>query len=117
MKNRNRSFLSLVVLLAVAASGCAAGQVTKSFNDRSDEIAAKIAEAERLGARRCAPRELARAKVELEHALHEAAETHYPREWLHREFDKAESAANELLEHRRLATSLGVNFRCVESDG
>lgn len=117
MKNRNRPFLSLLVLLAVAVSGCAAGQVTKSFNDRSDEIAAKIAEAERLGARRCAPRDLARAKVELEHARHEALEPHYPREWVHRDFDKAESAANELLEHRRLATSLGVNFRCIDSGG
>jgi hypothetical protein len=116
MKTRNRPFLSLLVLLA-ALSGCAAGQVTRSFNDRSDEIAAKIAEAERLGARRCAPRELARAIVELEHARHEALEPHYPREWLHREFDKAESAANELLEHRRLATSLGVNFRCIDSGG
>ncbi|HZW37376.1 MAG: hypothetical protein ACM319_07085 [Deltaproteobacteria bacterium] len=117
MKNRNRSFLSLLVLLAVAVSGCAAGQVTKSFNDRSEEIAAKIAEAERLGARRCSPRELARAKVELEHARHEVRETHYPPEWVHREFDKAERAANELLEQRRLAASLGVRFRCLESGG
>jgi hypothetical protein len=117
MRNRNRPCLSLLVLLAVAVSGCAAGQVTKSLNDRSEEIAAKIAEAERLGARRCAPRELARVKVELEHARHEAQEPYYPREWMHRNFDKAERAANELLEHRMLAASLGVHFRCVDGGG
>lgn len=117
MKSRYLCFLLSLLLAAAVASGCASGQVRKSFNDRTGEISAKIAEAERLGARDCAPRELARVKVELEHVRHEIKETHYPIDWMHFELDKAEKAANELLEKRRLAASLGGRFRCMETGG
>jgi len=117
MKTRNLCLLLSLLIAAAGASGCASGQVRKSFDDRTGEISAKIAEAERLGARNCAPRELARAKVELERVRHEIREPHYPTDWLHLEFDKAEKAANEVLEKRRMAASLGNRFRCMETGG
>jgi len=117
MKARHLFSLALLLLIAASSLGCASGQVKKSFNERANEIAAKIAEAERLGARECSPRELAHAKVELEHARHEAMEPHYPRNWMHAEFDKADKAADELLEKRRIAASLGAHFRCLHSGG
>ncbi|HEY7586781.1 MAG TPA: hypothetical protein VH866_09770 [Candidatus Deferrimicrobiaceae bacterium] len=117
MKTRHLCILLSLLLAAAGAYGCASGQVRKSFNERTGEISAKIAEAERLGARNCDPRELARVKVELEHVRHEIKETHYPIDWMHLELDKAEKAANELLEKRRHAASLGIRFRCMEAGG
>jgi hypothetical protein len=117
MKSRRLRFLLSLLLAAGAASACASGQVRKSFNERAIEISAKIAEAERLGARDCAPRELARAKVELVRVRHETQEPYYPTDWMHAEFDKAEKAADGLLEKRRQAASLGTHFRCFRSGG
>lgn len=117
MTIRRIHLFGAIVFLAVLLAGCAARQVTRNFNDRADEIAAKLAEAERLGARDCSPRELARVKVELERARHEALEPHYPREWVHMEFDKVENAAVRLLDERHLAASLGIRFRCARNGG
>jgi len=115
MRDRYLYLLGIIVLPAFLFGGCASGQVKSSFHDRSVEIAAKLAEADRLGARECSPRELARARVELEHARHESMETYYPPAWVHAEFDKAEFIADSLLENRRLAAKLGSRFRCARS--
>ncbi len=89
--------------------GCATEQVGRSnFADRYSRIAARIDEAETLGARNCSPRELANARVELERALHEAKEPHYTRDWIQVEFDKAESAADKLLATGNLRASQGL---------
>lgn len=117
MKAGTLYFMALLVLSVIVVSGCATWQVTKSLDDRADEIAAKIAEAERLGARGCAPRELARAKVELERARHEMIEPHYPRYWRHAGLNRAEEVANELLEKRRLASNLKARFQCGHGGG
>jgi hypothetical protein len=100
-------FLSWIVP-AVFLSGCATGQVARNFADRYFEIEAKIDEAETAGAKECSPRELAFARIELERALHEAKEPHYPRDWVQAEFDKAEVAADTLLASGRLRASEGV---------
>lgn len=85
----------LVVLALAAASGCAKRQLTRSESDRLGAIAAKIAEAERIGAPDCVdPKLLARAKVELEHAQHELIE-HF--ETSEADVKAAEAAADELL--------------------
>ena len=73
----HRLFLVAFIILGVGllAAGCAKHQLTSSENGRLDAIAAKIAEAERIGAPDCLPyKELAKAKVALEHARHELIE-------------------------------------------
>jgi peptidoglycan-associated lipoprotein len=93
---RNRYLVAVAVLLFALsfAAGCASRQLTKATTDRLDAIAAKIAEAERMGAKECAPRELARAKVALDHARHEALE-HFER--AEEDIREAETAADDLL--------------------
>jgi peptidoglycan-associated lipoprotein len=76
MRN-HKLLLAAFVLLAVGllAAGCAKHQLTKSDTARLDAIAAKIAEAERIGAPDCIPyKDVAYAKVALEHAQHEMIE-------------------------------------------
>jgi peptidoglycan-associated lipoprotein len=91
--------IGVAVLLLAAASGCAKRQLTKSDTSRLDTIAAKIAEAERIGAPDCVPqRELARAKVALEHAQHEMLE-HYATS--DTDVKDADAAADELLAKTR----------------
>jgi peptidoglycan-associated lipoprotein len=75
---------TLVLALAVGA-GCAKKQLTKSQLDVLDVIAAKIAKAERMDAKECAPEELAAAKAALERARKEAAE----------DWDRAQAAIKE----------------------
>jgi len=81
--------------------------------DRARMIEAKIAEAERLGARSCTPRELAKAKVALEHLLHEVEEGYYTAAWLEPHIAVADDSAEVLLQDRRVAASTGSRFRCV----
>jgi len=76
MRN-HKLFLAVFLVLAVGllATGCAKRQITSSENARLDAIAAKIDEAERIGAPDCVPyKELAKAKVALEDARHELTE-------------------------------------------
>jgi len=95
MRNARVLVIGFVVLALAIASGCAKRQLTKSDTSRLDAIAAKIAEAERIGAPDCVPlRELARAKVALEHAQHELLE-HY--ETANADVKEAEAAADDLL--------------------
>ena len=65
--------------------------------DRARSIEAKIAEAERLGAQSCAPRELAKARVALEHLVHEVEEGWYTAAWLEPHIAAADESAEELL--------------------
>jgi peptidoglycan-associated lipoprotein len=95
MRNARVLVIGFVLLALAVASGCAKRQLTGSETSRLDAIAAKIAEAERIGAPDCVPpRELARAKVALEHAQHELLE-HF--ETAGPAVKEAEAAADALL--------------------
>lgn len=103
MRNARVLIVGFVVLGLAIAAGCASRQLTASENTRLDAIAAKIAEAERIGAPDCVPpRELARAKVELDHARHEMEE-HRGKDAQYYEDDvrDAEKAADDLLAKTR----------------
>lgn len=116
MKGRANHFFAFLALSAAIASGCAAGRVAGSYDDRTWAIAAKLAEADRLGARDCSPRQLAHARVRLDRVRHEMAEPHYPPMWLHWEVERVDALAGELLENRRLAAKFGGGrFTCVGS--
>ena len=75
MRNR-RLFLGMTVLLAVfLAAGCARNrQMTQAEKDQFGAISAKIAKAEKMDAKECAPVELAYAMAERDGALHETTE-------------------------------------------
>lgn len=76
MRN-HKFFLVAILVLAVGllSAGCAKRQLTKGETDRLDAIAAKIAEAERIGAPDCIPyKEIAKAKVALDVAREESIE-------------------------------------------
>ena len=98
MRNRNLLLLAAFFLSVTLAAGCGVRQLTKSEMDRADAIAAKIAQAEKMDARDCAPKELAVAYAELDHARHEAAEHHEEAE---KYFGAAEKAADALLAKTR----------------
>lgn len=99
MRNARVVVIGFVVLALAVASGCAKRQLTKSEASQLDAIAAKIAEAERIGAPDCVPpRELARAKVALEHAQHELVE-HF--ETAGPAVKEADALADELLAKTR----------------
>ena len=99
MRNARVLIIGFVVLALAVASGCAKRQLTRSETSRLDAIAAKIAEAERIGAPDCVPpRELALAKVALEHAQHEMLE-HF--ETAEADVKEAEAAADDLLAKTR----------------
>ncbi|OGP34773.1 MAG: peptidoglycan-associated lipoprotein [Deltaproteobacteria bacterium GWC2_65_14] len=92
MRNRNLLLLAAFGLSVSLAAGCGVKQLTRSEMDRADAIAAKIAQAEKMDARDCAPKELAAAYAELDHARHEAAEKY---------FAAADKAADVLLAKTR----------------
>lgn len=106
---------AILVLGASIGSGCAGRQTAADLADRAERIAVLIERAEQMGARNCAPRELARAKVSLERALHEMAEGHYPAGWTRKEFDKVETMASALLNGRIMAQRTG--FTCYKGGG
>jgi peptidoglycan-associated lipoprotein len=99
MRNRNLFLIAILVLAVGLAAGCAKRQLTKSETDRLDAIAAKIAEAERIGAPECIPyAELAKAKVALEDARHEMEEHSWSsKEEGSKDLKAAEAAADEAL--------------------
>ena len=95
MRNAKIPIIGFVVLALAVSFGCAKRQLTRSETSRLDAIAAKIAEAERIGAPDCVPpKELARAKVALEHARHELQE-HF--DTSEPAVKAAETAADDLL--------------------
>ena len=100
--------------LLLLAAGCSTMQA-KAIDpmQRARGIEAKIAEAERMGARSCSPRDLAKAKVALDHLIHEVEEGYYTAAWLEPDFAAADKTVQELLEERKVAASVGGRFRCV----
>ncbi|MBI5904055.1 MAG: hypothetical protein HZB86_00635 [Deltaproteobacteria bacterium] len=101
-------------VLPFLAAGCSTMQANAiDPMDRARGIQAKISEAERLGARSCSPRELAKAKVALDHLIHEVDEGYYTAAWLEPDFVAADKAVQELLEERKVAAAVGGRFRCV----
>jgi hypothetical protein len=109
-----------VIILSTAAmllfAGCASMPSKAGIPaERTGMVASKILEAEQLGAKGCAPRTLAKAKVALDHVLHEVEEGYYPPAWLEPDIVEAETAAGELLAERKFAASLGTRFRCVST--
>jgi len=103
MRNPKLFLVAILVLAVGLAAGCGTRQVTKSETDRLDAIAAKIAEAERIGAPDCIPyREIARAKVQLEDARHELRESWWSSvEEGKKSMAAAEAAADEALAKAR----------------
>jgi OmpA-OmpF porin, OOP family len=75
MRNRHL-FLFLTILFAsLLVAGCAPRQLTKGETDQFNAISSKIAQAESMGAKACAPKELAAAKAEQDYARHETVES------------------------------------------
>ena len=89
--------MMLVVAVALAVGCAAKRQITQGESDQLDAIAAKIARAENMDARECAPKELATAKVELDHARHEATESFYSQAKIQEYIKEADVAADTLL--------------------
>ncbi len=89
--------IAIIVAFVFLGVGCAT-VLTQEQISRLDRIAAKIAEAERMDAVNCAPRELARAKATFDHARHESGEN-----WEEAlpYVEDAERAADELLAKTR----------------
>jgi hypothetical protein len=112
MRGRVFYFLCLFLLSAALAPGCTKRQTTKGVMDWEERIAIMIVRAEQLGARECSPRELARAKVLLDHAIHEREEGIYPASWLGTKLVEAERMAQELLEKRVMANKAEFPFGC-----
>src|SRR5512134_3008466 len=75
MRNRHLFLFMTVLLAAFLAAGCGTRQLTKGEIDQFDAIAGKIAKAEQMDAKTCAPKELAYAKADLDGARHETTET------------------------------------------
>ena len=76
MRNRYFILFLTVLLAAFLAAGCASQRkLTQGETDQLGVFAAKIAKAEAMGAKECAPKELAIAKAELASARHEATES------------------------------------------
>lgn len=116
MKNLLLSVL-IFLLSAAIAPGCVKRQTTASVMDWEEKIATMIVKAEQLGARECSPRELARAKILLEHAIHEREEGVYPPSWSAPKLFEVERMAHELLEQRMMARKSGFPFRCYHQKG
>jgi outer membrane protein OmpA-like peptidoglycan-associated protein len=89
----------MTVLLALfLAAGCAANrQLTQAETDQFDAISAKIAKAEKMDAKKCAPVELAYAMAELDGARHEATEQWEMPSFIAKGIDKANKEADLLL--------------------
>ena len=112
MRGRLFFFLCIFLFSAALAPGCVKRQTTAGVVDREEKIATTIVKAEQLGARECSPRELARVKVLLEHAIHEREEKIYPPSWSGTKLSEAEQMVRELLGKRMMAQESGSPFGC-----
>ena len=115
MRSWRAAAAGLLILVASIASGCAGRQTAADLSDRAERVAILIERMEQMGARECAPEKLARAKVLLDHALHEMAEGHYPAAWTRKEFHEAEKVTGEMLHRMILATPSGG--QCLHPEG
>ena len=103
--------LSTAVLFLGA--GCASMQGTATVpSARTGMMAAKITEAEFLGAQKCSPKALAKAKIALDHVSHEMEEGYYHPVWLEDDLVSAEKAVAELLAERKTAASRAPQLHC-----
>jgi OOP family OmpA-OmpF porin len=76
MRNRHLILLLSILLATFLVAGCGSTrQWTKGESDQFNAISGKIAQAESMGAKTCAPKELAISKAELDGARHEATES------------------------------------------
>jgi hypothetical protein len=83
------------------------------IDDLSAQVASKIGLAERMGASKCSPSDVARAEMALESARRIAAAHQYDPDYAERPFLAAERLADDLVENRRIANSRG--FVCHSS--
>ena len=94
-------------------AGCASMQGTAVVpSARTGMMAARITEAEFLGAQRCSPRALAKAKIALDHVSHEMEEGYYHPVWLEADLVAAEKAVAELLAERKTAARRAPQLHC-----
>jgi len=105
------------VLLSTAAlflgAGCASMQGTATVpSARTGMMAAKITEAEFLGAQKCSPQALAKAKIALDHVSHEMEEGYYHPVWLEDDLVAAEKAVAALLVERKTAARPAPRLHC-----
>jgi hypothetical protein len=92
-----------VLFLGAGCSSMQANAVVPSA--RTGMMASKITEAEYLGAQKCSPLALAKAKIAVDHVIHEVEEGYYHPAWLEQDLAKAEKAVAELLAERKTAAS------------
>jgi len=79
---------------------------------RTGMMESRITEAEYLGAQKCSPLALAKAKIALDHVGHELEEGYYHPAWLEQDLANAEKAVEELLAERKAAASRAPRFHC-----
>jgi hypothetical protein len=106
---------SIVLCTAVLflGAGCASLQGTSVVpSARTGMMASKITQAEYLGAQKCSPQALAKAKIALDHALHEVQEGYYHPAWLEHDLAMAEKAVEALLAERKTAASPAPRLHC-----
>jgi len=108
MRNRHLMLLLSILLATFLVAGCAGHrQLTQGETDQFNAISGKIAQAESMGARTCAPKELAVAKAELDGARHESIE---PWERTPPYIAAAEKAAETVLAKAKGCQPPGANF-------
>jgi len=109
MKKTVLLFTAVVFL----GAGCASMQGTAVVpSARTGMMASKITEAEYLGAQRCSPQALAKAKIALDHVSHEMEEGYYHPVWLEHDLVAAEKAVAALLAERKTAASRAPQLHC-----
>jgi len=99
MRNRLVTLSMMVFLAVVLAAGCAGPrQLSQGEMDQFDAISAKIAKAEKMDAKECAPVELGYALAERDYARHEASEKwEEPPKYIAKHIGAADKAADALL--------------------
>jgi len=106
---------SIVLCAAVLflGAGCASMQGSSGVpSARTGMMASKITEAEYLGAQKCSPLALAKAKVALDSVLHEVQEGYYHGAWLEQDLADAEKTVAALLAERKTAARPAPRLHC-----
>jgi len=107
---RKSILLTVVLFLGAGCASMAATAVVPSA--RTGMMASGITEAEYLGAQKCSPKALAKAKIALDHVSHEVEEGYYHPAWLEQDLASAEKAVEELLAERKSAASRAPQLHC-----
>jgi hypothetical protein len=107
---RSIVFSTAVLFLGAGCASMPAKAVAPSA--RTGMMASKITEAEYLGAQKCSPQALAKAKIALDHVVHEVQEGYYHPTWLEQDLAKAEKAVEELLAERKSAATRAPRLHC-----